>query len=633
MWWWKMERRRSYVWSLGDALNVANGAEGRDSRCFVADDSSESVRCTVCHTDWHMKCVKPPLPRKPTKGYHWACGPCMRTRMKEMRANNIPMFKLKKTTKGEEKKEEEEDDEYVDDDSEELSESGIPESAGPITRADTPVTGFDINDSDHSGTNEGKFASRLWPYRYLGIHCKVEDVLDYQDRIYPRAASRIGPRHQANVSEWAGHPVEYVERRPTLMLDKIDKRNRKQREARPTTVGTAKEGTETPDDASTIYTPGIDDDKPPLIQENQPGYVVRGEDNFSTDGTGTQLFWKKPDNVTDAQIDAYLKDIRGEASRLNVDPSSTSFLDGAISALQYTSFDFQKARESVATLTPESLWNPIFTPDEIKRFEAGVAKFGSELHCVAKEVGTRATAECVRYYYLWKKTPHGREIWGKQESRRGNRQKSAAMTENLPDVGDSSDDSAFDDRKAARQRKKFVCKFCHIKTSRRWRKAPGGFAIGGEDDQSIFALCDRCGDLWRRYGVQYVVPDELKKPLESKVPKKRRTEEEEDTNGKRRKFKRDDKSSGKSVRRTRAGSIEQPMFPPCAVCGYIDSEEPAVCNICGLCVHPGCYGSTRKNRKGNWACDMCINDKQPLVSTVSLLYSQLTEEIQMRTML
>jgi len=100
----------------------------------------------------------------------------MRARMKEMRANNIPMFKLKKRTMDED---EDDEEEYVDDDIEELSESGIPESAGPITRADTPVTQFDItNGKDHLGINEGKFNARLWPYQYVGVHCQAEDVRD-----------------------------------------------------------------------------------------------------------------------------------------------------------------------------------------------------------------------------------------------------------------------------------------------------------------------------------------------------------------------------------------------------------------------------------------------------------------------
>ena len=579
-----------------------------------------------------MKCVKPPLPRKPTKGYHWACGPCIRARLKEMKANNIPMFDLKKHQNGEENGEEEDDEEQHDEEEEEsaLSESGIPESAGVNTRADTPIT--DLNDGEyHSGTNEGKFASRLWPYRYLGIHCKVEDILDFSDRIYPRAASRIGARHQANVQEWPGRPIEYIENRSLLVnLAKLDKKSKKYK----TALAAMKEGTETPDEGSMINTPIEDEDRPPWVQEKPLGYIARGEDTFSSDGAGTQLVWKKPTEVSSEEIDAYIRDLAPEAERLKVPPFSTSFLEGAINALQYSSFDFQKAKDLVHSLTPESLWNPIFTPDEIKRFESGVAKFGSELRLVAKEVGTRATAECVRFYYMWKKTPSGREIWGKQEGRKGNRQKAAAA-EDVPDVGDSSDDSAFDDRKAVRQRKKFECKFCQVQTSRRWRKPPGGIVFSGEDDDVILALCDRCGDLWRRYGIQYVVPEELKKPVETKAPKRRKTEdEEEEVSTKKKKVKKDSgkEKDDKTVRRTRTGSIEKPSYPPCAVCGFVEDEEPYTCSVCGLTVHAGCYGIIQKNKKGSWACDPCINEKQPLASTVPLVSFSLMVEIRLCVM-
>jgi len=524
------------------------------------------------------------------------------------------MFDLKKQQNGEQDGEEDEDEELYDDEEEESSvpsESGIPESAGVNTRADTPMTGLD-DIGYQAGTNEGKFASRLWPYRYLGIHCKVEDVLDFSDRIYPRAASRIGARHQANVPEWPGRPVEYIENKSLLnSLAKLDKKSKKQKGA----LAAMKEGTETPDEGSIIHTPN-EEEQPPWIQEKPPGYIARGEDNFSSDGTGTQLVWKQPAEITSEEIDDYLRSLTPEARRLNTQPFSTSFLEGAINALQYSSFDFQKAKDLVHLLTPESLWNPIFTRDEIKRFESGVAKYGSELHLVAKEVGTRATAECVRFYYMWKKTDRGREIWGKQEGRKGNRTKAAAAEEVL-DVGDSSDDSAFDDRKAIRQRKKFECKFCQVQTSRRWRKPPGGITLVGDESNVILALCDRCGDLWRRYGVQYVIPEESKKPVETKAPKKRKTDEEDEELGtKKKKARKEEKTTDKVIRRTRAGSVEKPSFSPCAVCGYVEDDEPFTCSICGLVVHAGCYGAVSKNRKGTWVCDPCINEKQPLISTV-----------------
>lgn len=82
--------------------------------------------------------------------------------------------------------------------------------------------GFDHSDGnashDSSAQNSGPrpataeqiAQAKLWPYRYLGIHCRVEDALDYDDRIYPRASSRLGPKHQANVHIWHGRPVELV---------------------------------------------------------------------------------------------------------------------------------------------------------------------------------------------------------------------------------------------------------------------------------------------------------------------------------------------------------------------------------------------------------------------------------------
>jgi len=588
-------------------------------------DRSESVRCTECHTDWHMKCVKPPLPRKPTKGYHWACGPCVRARMKEMKANNIPMFSLKKSKSKPPKDDlydDEDEDEFIedeeDDDDEDMSDSGeIPESAGPVTRADTPL---DLPE-EAKPHNEGKFASKLWPFRYLGIFAKVEDVLDDQDRIYPRAASRLGPRHQANVGEWPGRPVEYIERRtPLFNIEKLDKRLKKNRPllaaaaAAAASAAASKEGTATPDDSS-IHNSLPEEDRPPWIQERPLGYIPRGDDVFSTDGTGTQLVWKKPVSITSSQIDTYLDSIRDEATRLGVKPWSTSFLDGAINALQYTAFDIPEAQSLVHTLTPSSLWTPLFTPDEVKRFEAGVRQYGSELHLVAQVVGTRATAECVRFYYMWKKTPRGREIWGNQANRKGNKTKVGVVGGDVPDVGDSSDDEVFDERKARGVRRTFECKFCGERKCPRWRKAPGAIIVGGEDGESILALCERCADLWRKYAIQYVVPEDQRKALAeaAKPGRKRRTEEEPEEEGKKKRAKKENKTV---LRRTRAGSIEAPAHPPCAVCGFVEEEEPFTCHICGLVVHAGCYGASRKNRKGNWACDVCLNDKQPLVSTV-----------------
>jgi hypothetical protein len=140
-----------------------------------------------------MNCVRPPLLKKPSRGFAWACGPCSRAQEKKLEARRTPLLGSGN--------EDGEDEEMVDEEEEE---------AGVETTAPSPNS----SDSEldlHPGTQAEIALAKMWPMRYLGIHCRVEDALQYDDRaIYPRASSRLGPRHQANVNVWHGHPVELV---------------------------------------------------------------------------------------------------------------------------------------------------------------------------------------------------------------------------------------------------------------------------------------------------------------------------------------------------------------------------------------------------------------------------------------
>lgn len=40
--------------------------------------STASVKCAACHKSYHMACLKPPLARKPPKGFAWQCALCTR---------------------------------------------------------------------------------------------------------------------------------------------------------------------------------------------------------------------------------------------------------------------------------------------------------------------------------------------------------------------------------------------------------------------------------------------------------------------------------------------------------------------------------------------------------------------------
>lgn len=156
-------------------------------------NSNDSVDCAVCRNTYHMHCVRPVLTKKPARGFAWACAACSRAQERKLEARNTP-------TVGEAPAEPEE--EIVEEEEEDLN------GTANGTNGSTPAPTEEV--TIRPATAEQIAQARMWPYRYLGIHCRVEDALDYDDRIYPRASSRLGPRHQAVVNPWPGRPVEYA---------------------------------------------------------------------------------------------------------------------------------------------------------------------------------------------------------------------------------------------------------------------------------------------------------------------------------------------------------------------------------------------------------------------------------------
>ncbi len=49
-------------------------------------------------------------------------------------------------------------------------------------------------------------------------------------------------------------------------------------------------------------------------------------------------------------------------------------------------------------------WNPY----EISLFEGALALYGKSFHTIRKVIGTKSTKETIEFYYVWKKTSHGR---------------------------------------------------------------------------------------------------------------------------------------------------------------------------------------------------------------------------------
>lgn len=638
-------------------------------RCGDFAANHESVDCAVCKNTYHMSCVRPPLLKKPARGFAWACAPCSRAQELKMEARNTPMSENELSRLAE-----------ADslDDEEEASQ--IPDQ---MTRDNS------VGAEEHPEPTEAQLAqANLWPWRYLGIHARPEDALDYDDRIYPRASSRLGPRHQANVNVWHGRPIEFI------------KASEGKKKYRPI-GGTKKDGK-----GAIVAENDKRAKRPKWVYDEPPGYLARGTDEpIETKGKKeytSQLTFKMPDpskftergldddkrpEMYNEIVDAYLQRCDKEiAPRFNLQAGNTDIRTKGLEKLQENNYNVEQAILAMRKITARTdLKLPELTKDEIKRFEEGVSKYGSELHLVARHVSpTIKESRIVRFYYVWKKTDRGREIWGNYEGRKSKKdskrvEKDAGGARLLDDVADDGDDSAFDSGKAYKVKRGFKCKFCTTTSSRVWRRAPATApgtlvppdpATKSAKDKSnwlVSALCGKCAYLWRRYAVQYESIEEIGKKIAVAGGRaaKRKVDEElmrivlEAQN-----FSGDTVTKATAQIATTAGievpaaMIEsdepankkkkaeaapippevivdkkkiiapvelEPLKPempkvkehPCAVCHNINHHEHKMlkCRDCRLHVHAPCYGVVPPVDMGPWYCDMCKNDHNTQVST------------------
>lgn len=618
-----------------------------------------------------MNCVRPPLLKKPSRGFAWACAACSRAQERMLEARHTPSLV-----------DPIEEDEYWEEEE---------EDRGADTNRTSPTDGID--DSHQPATAEQMYHASLWPYRYLGIHCKPEDALDYDDRIYPRAGSRQGPKHQATVLPWPGRPLQLVK---PLEIKKSSRKDGKPSKETLAAIEADKVVRET---------------RPKWIQDEPPGYVARGEDLDNDDpNNSAQLLWKPADavgaTVTDTDIDKYMDSALALAPSLNLPKRSTNLMDVARDTLFREEYDTAKSLKMIPKTDRMDFKEPEFNATELKKFEEGVGKFGSELYQVRRLVKTVEHKDMVRFYYTWKKTDRGKQIWGNYSGRKGKKEakKAEADASKLQDdVADGHDDSAFDTDKALERKRSFMCKFCSTKSSRQWRRAPNvssalvteaGGAAKSKDKgaQYIVALCRRCAELWRRYAIQWEDMEELSKKVASAGGRawKRRVDEEllkelisanemmsatvysnngasaaqtgaaaasaqvaEDLPRKKLKTiadkdaelnasdsgsmsgvivpKKKDKVVVEKPAPPPVPEIPKPRVLPCAICNQMPlagEQNYLSCKECRLSVHRKCYGVVDNRNPNKWTCDMCLNDKNPQVSLVSKTPSRWQNPVQ-----
>lgn len=614
---------------------------------FWATDE-DSVRCSGCNSTSHYACLEPPLKHKLTRGFGWSCAHCVRELVPEMSDT------CNESTSS--------DQEFL-----QKINSNMPalntHSYKPepeyksLLKAVQTVSVL---------TPEQEKQLRLWPFRYLGMHTTIEDIIDVNDRIYPRAASRIGPKHQAVVPAWPGRPAIYYRVR-------FPGRRGKRGHAKAANSSKA------------IYDPPDLDRTLPWVQETPSGYIERGGDNTST------LMWSNRYGVPDE----FLKKTEAYATQLDISLTSPNFLDACLKAFIDAKGNDATALKEVSTFTPKMLKEPKFTEEEVVRFEEGIARYGSELHLVFKHVKTKSSADIVRFYYMWKKTPSGKLIWNDCQARGTRRRPTEEDLKFAAAIADDDDpETMYSNEKIKFLGKYLECKFCDTRTSKVWRKGRG--PLPSPDSISIPALCSRCSRLWYRYAVVWEPPTSVLKqasqkgagrmlvepelledaqaimaerekdsnrPRSSRTKRQKiiQTEEVEEPvaatppatdspSKKRVKLERksneasdaeeSDKQTGfhgvdeknsveeqhpienlnlETAEKKISTSYEEKKRAPepanyCVVCCELDPTFSQLnCQACGLCVHQVCYGCAKMTIDPDdiWFCDCCRNDMNP----------------------
>lgn len=621
-----------------------------------------------------MNCVKPPLLKKPSRGFAWSCAACSRAQERKLEARNTPNI-TDPNGDGD-------DDDMLDEEDEDMHCAG------------TGRTSPSDDNPHHEGTAEQVYQASLWPYRYLGMHCKPIDALDYDDRIYPRASTRIGPRNQANVGAWPGQTVEYVKPPETKKNGKKQTTLSKETQAA-LEAHKAQRGK-----------------RPKWVQDMPPGYTARGEDHNEDDPNCTATpIWIPPtkDAISEKEMNEYMEKAKKMAKDFALPERSTNLQDVAIDTLYHHEYSAKSALGALPETKKAVFKEPELTPVELKKFEEGVMKYGSELHLVMKHVKSLAPGTITRFYYTWKKTDRGRQIWANYPGRKGKKEAKraeSAASKFADDVADNDDDSAFDTGKAAEKKRGFMCQFCSTTSSRQWRRAPNatqgpvtetGAKASNKDkgSQYVVALCRRCAELWRRYAIRWEDMEEVAKKVTQAGGRawKRKQDEEllkelqaaqemgmmtperaptpsngpTPNNGQeppRKKLKgappekekekekeadltQSDAGSavGSGVSKKKEKAVETVAVPelpkarvlPCSICDQMEpqGDQHLSCRECRLTVHRSCYGVLDNRNPDKWVCDMCANDKSPQVSIVSrlvancLTFANTTAAIQM----
>lgn len=343
----------------------------------------DTVGCDRCKKFFHMSCVQPPLLAKPSRGYGWTCAPCSKRHEEEVDSHEVrhptPVVKPK-------------------------SNAPAPRGRGRPRK--------DRSLAEKEENLEIKYF-KMWPFRYFGQYTVAEDTLDPDDLIFPRAATRVGPKYQAVIPSPSDNAA----------FSDIEERG----------------GDNTVEVLSSIHT--LAEEEAVELQE-----------------------WKGA--LTRKQENLYNVDWLTEAIR--------RFSQAYLMGRGWSTVDMSVPTRVEKWKRGETRFADIeWSLEEIAAFEDGILLHGAELRAVRDEVCTRTMPEVVRFYGHWKNsklTDENKRIRELRASHKDDDEDLATSQSAAP----LSDDEGSIVREPPRGQNS--CGACRTRESEIWWRAPKGLA-------------------------------------------------------------------------------------------------------------------------------------------------------------
>ncbi|KAF1804464.1 PHD-zinc-finger like domain-containing protein [Mucor lusitanicus] len=457
--------------------------------------------------------------------------------------------------------------------------------------------------------------TNMWPFRYFGVNTAITDILDVDDRIYPRAKSRIGTKYQANVPDFV--PSSRPSRHSSSTPASQSPRGSWQEEGRAKKEMLHVLDRQTPSDQDDVASSFSGSS-----EQTSSMRPTRG-----TDETVTVIY--RPGILSESAIDQYMDSVK-QLKNIPLPPHNSDLMDRALYELELNNYDTDTAYDNMSKLNGDDFKHIVeWTPAEVEAFEQSIRDHGHDLNYVKAAVKTKDMADIVRYFYQWKKTDRYEPVYSewtkvyrplkkfKRFPRDMEREAEEARLEKENEMaaeqGEPTDLTIVP--RSTYASRTYHCMNCLTEQSRIWRRSPSDF----DRKRKVFSkvLCNDCGVFWLKYAKTKPISPETR-IANIALSSANNSNNSTSPLGGDNKRKRSDAQGGSIKKRLKDGHEEYLEFEPspCSICRIMSGPTNSLytCYSCGMSVHHDCYGVKDKAEHIGWRCDPCQNKKKPVAS-------------------